>query len=1066
LQIKIQITLLLLLTLFQFISAQPTELPIGQTNIKFDQIGLEQGLSQSTVYAITQDAQGFMWFGTDDGLNRYDGYSINIFKYNPIDSNTVADNTVLSLLGNNTGDLWIGTRRGGVDRYVISENKFYHYKYSRVDSSTISDNSISSIYEDSNGNLWLGTKKGLNIYNKNSDSFYRIYFHLADTLSSYGIPVISIHEDKYQTLWIGTPQGIFALPQDNYKQIVRYVDTNSFKTSSAYHLKIQSMNLPGMYIRAIHSDKSGSLWVGTFGTGLKKFERESDSYINIPDNSVSSSGPIMGKFISSIYEDTRQYLWIATYDSGLYVFDRQSNRYKRQLDDPVMTMYEDKSGILWVGTYTSGMKFYDPRANRFIHYSEEIINENDKGNNLITSILEASDGKLWVGTYNNGVKIYSTSRENNIQRKKISTLRNTLQNSNSISSDKVITMCESGDGSIWIGTETDGLNRFDKNTGYFIRYKNDVNNINSISSNQITSLYYDNEEKLIWIGFLNGKIDSYEPSLNKFKHYTAKTDTNILITINSITTIYRGKQTGLWAGTFEGELNHFNSDINSFDRINFKPAIGTGTVKNGVYSLYEDDEGILWIGTYGGGLSRFDMSSDSIKTYTEIDGLSNNVVYGILPDKSGNLWLSTNKGISRFDPKNETFKVYDARDGLQSNEFNQGAYFGSSKGELFFGGVNGFNAFFPAEIEENNYIPPVYITSFKVFDKILPLSYAITSTSEPIELSYSDNFFSFEFTALNYTAPEKNKYAYMLTGFDKEWHKSTASQRYASYTNLDPGNYVLKVIGSNNDGVWNDKGTSVIIIIHPPFWMTWWFRGIIIIFILIIVAATIRYFVRKKIKERTQIIERETALERERLRIARDMHDDLGARLTEIRYLTEIKQTNASDYNDTVLKKVSVLTNDIISTFNEIVWSVSPQNDTLENLTEFIGQYAVDYLSKVNIRCRLDIPAQIPNIEAPAEIRHNVFLAVKEALNNAVKYSETHELHIKVEINNLIATITIQDFGKGFDASEKNKFGNGLKNMKSRMKNIGGNFQIEGNTGSGTKIILQFPVNKDLLIND
>lgn len=1035
-------------------------------NLKFDQIGIEKGLSQSTVYAIAQDKYGFMWFGTDDGLNRYDGYSINIFKYNPIDSNTVADNTILSLLSDNKGDLWIGTRRGGVDRYVISENKFYHYKFSNANSQTISDNSINAIFEDSNGYLWLGTKKGLNLYYRHLDSFYRIYIHPADTLSSYGIPVISIHEDKYQTLWIGTPQGIFSIPQDNYKQIVRNVDDNSFNASDAYHLKIQSIKLSGKYIRAIHSDNSGSLWVGTFGTGLKKFDRDDNSYINITDNSISSYDPITGKFISSVYEDTRQYLWIATYDSGLFVFDHQSNRYKRQLDDPVMTMYEDKSGILWIGTYTSGVKFYDPRANRFIHYHEEIINENDKGSNLITSFLEASDGKLWVGTYNSGVKIYSTSRGNNNQRKKNSTLRYSPQNSNSLSSDKVISMCESRDGSIWIGTETDGLNRFDKNTGYFLRYKNDVNNINSISSNQITSLYYDYEENLIRIGFLNGKIDSYDPNLDLFKHYTAKTDTNIFITINSITVLYRGKHTGLWAGTFEGELNHFNPDADSFDRINFKPAIGSGTVKNGIYSLYEDDESILWIGTYGGGLSRFDISSDSVKTYTEIDGLSNNVVYGILPDNIGNLWLSTNKGISRFDPKNETFRIYDARDGLQSNEFNQGAYFGSSKGELFFGGVNGFNAFFPEEIEENDYIPPVYITSFKVFDKILPLSYAVTSTSEPIELSYSDNFFSFEFTALNYTAPEKNEYAYMLTGFDKEWHMVTASQRYASYTNLDPGKYELRVIASNNDGVWNEKGSSAIIIIHPPFWMTWWFRGIIIIFILVIVAATIRYFVRKKIKERTQIMERETALERERLRIARDMHDDLGSRLTEIRYLTEIKQTNAKDNNDTALKKVSELTNDIISTFNEIVWSVSPQNDTLENLAEFIGQYAVDYLSKVNVRCRLDIPAQIPNIEAPAEIRHNVFLAVKEALNNAVKYSDTHELHIKVGINNLTATITIQDFGKGFELSEKNKFGNGMKNMKSRMKNIGGNFQIESKIGGGTKISLQFHINKESLIND
>ncbi|HQF42565.1 MAG TPA: two-component regulator propeller domain-containing protein [Ignavibacteriaceae bacterium] len=1055
---KIIFTSLLITIIVKQSIAQPNK-------FKFDQIGIEQGLSQTTVYAITQDKYGFMWFGTDDGLNRYDGYSINIFKNSQNDSNTIADNTILNLLSDKNGDLWIGTRRGGLDRYVITENRFFHYKFNSDDSSTINNNNISTIYQDSNGNLWIGTRQGLNLYNPNTDSFIRIYFYNKSSIISEIIPVISICEDETKDFWIGSPGGLFRFKRELYLPILEKKIDDPSSLIKPYYIALESKSLIGEYIRDLRLDKKGNLWTGTFGSGLKRMKIQKNDQRNTLTNMLDRSYAQLGNFIASIYEDSRNNLWIAAYDSGLSVFDKYSETFTKQLNDPIMTLYEDKSGIVWIGTYTSGVKLYDPYCNRFNHYQDN--DANDKGKNLITSIVEASDGKLWVATYNSGLKVYSAINQNwKNPRKKISTFRFDPKNTKSISSDKITVLSKAEDGNVWIGTENDGLNFFDKKRNSFIRYLNNPNNLNSIGSNQITSLFYDNGKDLLWIGFLNGRIDCYNILMNQFKHYRVKTNLNPSASVNSVTIIYRGREEALWVGTFEGELNRFNPDTDSFDLINFKAANGSGTLKNGIYSFFEDNDGMLWIGTYGGGLWRFDITKDSIKTYSEVDGLSNNVVYGILPDKSGCLWLSTNKGISRFDPKNETFKVYDARDGLQSNEFNQGAYFGSIKGELFFGGVNGFNAFFPEEIEENNFIPPVYITSFKVFDEILPLSYALTSKSESIELSYSQNFFSFEFTALNYTVPEKNKYAYMLIGFDKEWHTATASQRYASYTNLDPGNYVLRVIGSNNDGVWNEKGTSVIIIINPPFWMTWWFRGIIIISISVIVAATIRYFVRKKIKERTQIMERETALERERLRIARDMHDDLGARLTEIRFLTEIKQTNATDNNDAVLEKISELTHDIISTFDEIVWSVSPQNDTLENLAEFIGQYAVDYLSKVNVRCRLDIPGQIPNIEAPAEIRHNVFLAVKEALNNAVKYSDTHEAHIKFRINNLIVTITIQDFGRGFDLSETNKFGNGLKNMKTRMENIGGSFHIESQINNGTKIILQFPVTKDLLIYD
>lgn len=1018
-------------------------------SIKFDQIGLEQGLSQSTVYAITQDKQGFMWFGTDDGLNRFDGYSVKVFKNNPSDSNSVSDNCILHLLCDDNGDLWIGTRRGGLNRYVPSENKFYHFNNITGNFFYPGSISITSIFIDSRKTLWVGTKNGLYNFDKTNREFIRsaIVFH--GKLSGDDYAVTSISENYLNNLFVGTSAGLYKMIPDS--------------TGKVSNL-LEPVGLDNYYIRFVFTDGSGLLWIGTFGKGLYYFNKAEKSFRLFTGTLKDSHKAYPGNFISCLYEDSGNNFWVAAYDSGFWILNRQTGNFDKCLSEPAGAIFEDNSGIIWIGTYTDGVKTYNPRENRFKHYYDDAPGLNQKDKNLITSLLEDKKGDLFVGTYNYGLKIYSPPDKNST-RYKIRNFNSIPGNPYSISSNRIISLSESSQGDIWIGTENDGLNRYDSRTGRFYRFYHNPTDINSPASNRSTSIFYDKENDLLWIGYLEGNIDNYHIKSGSFKHYNIEKYKNPAGSINSVTLIFKGKQTGLWAGTFEGELNRFNPHTDSFDRINFKPAIGSGTIKNGIYSLFEDDEGILWIGTYGGGLSRFDVTNDSVKTFTEVDGLSNNVVYGILPDNLGNLWLSTNKGISKFDPKAEIFKNFDVSEGLQSNEFNQGAYFRSTRGELFFGGVNGFNAFYPEKIEENSFVPPVHITSVKVFDKVLPLPDPIDNTTEKIELYYSQNFFSFEFTALNYTSPEKNQYAYMLDGFDLDWHYVDAAKRYASYTNLYPGEYVLRVKGSNNDGIWNEKGVALEIIIKPPFWMTWWFRGIIIIFIVFVVAATVRYFVRKKIKERTQIIERETALERERLRIARDMHDDLGARLTEIRYLTEIKQINAKD-NNIILEKVSEVTKDIISTFNEIVWSVSPQNDTLENLAEFIGQYAVDYLSKVQIRCRLDIPAQIPNIEAPAEIRHSVFLAVKEALNNAVKYADTKEVHIKVGINDSITTVTIQDFGKGFDLSETNKFRNGLRNMKSRMKNIGGNFQIESQTGVGTKIIFQFPVKKEVLISD
>jgi len=1017
------------------VAAQPT--------VRFDQIGLNQGLSQSTVLAIVQDKQGFLWFGTQDGLNRYDGYTMKVFKHDPADSNSISDNVIWTLLCDSRGDLWIGTERGGLNRYVQAENKFYRYMRNGNDTNSLAENTVTLLYEDSRGTIWVGTRhKGLSVLNTSTGTFSRLRFDSGDLTISDGPMIREICEDKKRNLWVATRgHGLYVLALDsvNTSRITRY----SHKATDPHSLSSDD-------VRALCYDRQGTLWVGTWGGGLNHFKpNEHTGHFTRYVHDARNQKSISNNMVTSIHEDSEGWLWVGTYDGGLNLYSRASDSFEKHLaDENVMTIYEDRSGILYVGTLASGVRVFDRRKNRFTHYFDDPNDPDDLQGNKVQAILESKDGELWVATWGN-----SLNRFVDRDRKKVWHYSLGSKNQPGRGKHLFTSIRESSDGSIWVGAIRGGLMRLDKHSGQVTKFRHDPNNPHSIRSDDVTTLSYDEKSNILWIGYYSNVISALDLASNTFKHFLLTASTPA---VTAVAAIERSRQQGIWIGTIRGGMLHLNPETNAlhrYDATSFEH--GRSINNNDVYSIYEDPAGIVWIGTAGGGLNRYDPTTGSFTYYTTQLGLPNDVIYGVLPDRAGNLWLSTNYGLSRFNPRTRKFKNFDVRDGLQSNEFNANAYFVSPRGELFFGGVNGFNAFFPEAIDDNVYVPPVYLTTFKVFNQQLSLPNPIPHGTV-ITLSHTQNFFSFEFVALNYTAPDKNRYAYMMEGFDKDWHEVPAQQRYASYTNLDPGEYTLRVKASNNDGVWNEAGTSITIIVTPPFWMTWWFRSVLTVVLAVAVGGAFKYYVTKKYKERMQEAERAAAVDRERLRIARDMHDDLGARLTEIRLLSEMAQHDSN--GKIALRTISEAARDIIATFGEIVWSVNPQHDSVEHLAEYIGQYAVDYLSKVDIRCRLDLPQRFPSWKASSEMRHNMFLAVKESLNNAVKYSQTKEIHVKVDIEDSMIRVTIRDFGIGFDP-EKERRGNGLQNMHQRMEHLGGTCTVESHPGSGTAVTFAVPVN-------
>lgn len=992
---------------------------------EFGNIGLKQGLSQSTVYAIVQDAQGFMWFGTQDGLNRYDGYSIKVFKHNPADSNSIADDRINCLLSDSKGNLWIGTANGGVDRYVLPEGKFYHHFNNVNDSLSLSNNNVTALFEDSVGNLWVGTNYGLNLYNRKNNTFKHYFFDVKNRSSLNGNSITAICEDQDFYLWVGTYNGLFKLNLKGDLKFTRIKNLNA-NPHTAY----------GNNVTSLYVDNKGSIWIGTYDASLKRYNKKSKTFYYYKNTA---------KAINSIYEGSKGNLWLGSDYISLRILNLKSETVSQisSIDnDLINTLYQDKNGILWIGSVFRGAFIYDRNKNRFRHYLN-----NPQNPNMVMSIIEDRNGELWAATYGNGLKNINKKRD------KITTYRFNPNNPNSLSSDKTFSLCETTDGNIWVGTIGGGLDCFNKSTNTFKHYmQHSPIDKKGLSNNDITSLYEDTNDNL-WIGNVTGGIDILNLENKTFRHYySGEKNPNTLGGVRSVTKFYTDKKGTMWIGTLAG-FKLFDPKLNSFVDYKLNPY----SKKQNSLSISITDflfEGnIIWIGTSRDGFLKYNTGTDSLISYTTNDGLPDNVVYGILPDRSGHLWISTNKGISKFNPALGTFKNYDVNDGLQANEFNQGSYFQAPDGEMFFGGVNGFNAFYPNKIKENKIVPPVYLTAFKIFDKPLKLNRPISYVKK-IKLSYSQNFFSFEFVVLDYTSPEKNKYAYMLEGFDKDWHMVPAKQRYASYTNLDPGEYVLHIKGSNNDGIWNNKGISLSIIITPPFWMTWWFKILVIAAIITLAAAAYNYRV-NKLRE----------LDRMRLRIASDLHDEVGSDLGGISLIGQRlqKQRDIPKTIDKGLLEINDAAFKTAEKLRDIVWFVNPEHDKSEHLVNRLKDLTSVLLKDMDYKFSINEGVTFENVDL--EFRRQLYLIFKEILHNITKHADAKKVYISFEQNHQEFRIIVKDDGKGFSKAYEGVLaavsfeklqnisnGMGLKNIYRRAEDINAKVFIQSKPGKGTTV--------------
>ncbi len=790
-------------------------------NIKFTHITTEDGLSHHEVLFVLQDTQGFMWFGTKQGLNKYDGMNITsyLYDYNS-NKNSLTGNFAHWIHEDQTGALWIATWGDGISRYDPKFDKFTNYNHIKNNPQSIASNNVWSLFVDSNGFVWAATDDGLSKLNPETKTFVH-YRHDSKNPNSLSHNTISrIQEDDQGIFWISTYGGglnrfdpkteIFT----NYKH--RQDDPKSLSNDNLWSVFIDSRN---------------RIWIGS-EKGLNQFDKKTERFTSYQHDKTDPNS-LSSNTITFIHEDHAGILWLGTFGGGLNRFDPEQKTFVHYRHDPlnsrslandtIMSVYEDTTGSIWVATY-GGVDKYDPGEHRFGHYNTTPNNPKGLSNPKVRSIFQDSKGSIWVGTGGGGLNQLNKAIDS------FDHFFHDAHDQTSIGDNDIWAIDQDKRGDLWIATQEAGLNKFIPAQKTFIRYKHDPNDSNTPACNPLYDLKVDKKRDVLWIAAYLSGLDKFDIVNKTFTHYGYDPDNPDGIVSNWSTTVFVDSKGFVWVGT-EAGLSRFNPETELFT--NFKHIMNDpkSLSANMIQAIFEDSRNIIWIGT-GDGLNRYEEATHSFKRYSEKDGLAGNHVAGITEDNKGHLWVSTDKGLSKFNPQNKEFRNYDQRDGLQGNRFLMHSAYSNESGELFFGGTNGFNFFNPNELRDNQHVPRVVFTDLLRFNQPVPIGEGSSLThhinhSKQILLDHDKSVFRIEFATLNYRNAKKNQYAYMMEGFDKDFTYTDSNNRSATYTNLDSGHYTFHVKGSNNDGVWNEESKSIKLIIHAPWWETLWFKGAI-----------------------------------------------------------------------------------------------------------------------------------------------------------------------------------------------------------------------------------------------
>jgi ligand-binding sensor domain-containing protein/signal transduction histidine kinase len=957
----------------------------------------DEGLPHNLVRAITQTPDGYLWVGTRLGLARFDGIRFTCFD----SKNTPAlrNHNVSALAVGLDGSLWVGTYGGGLVH--LKDGVFSRLTYTNG----LVGNELSCLYPSRDGSLWIGTTKGVSHYK--SETFQNYTTNQGLTFNI----VRAISEDGDGNIWVATGEGL-----------------NRIKNGVIENLTPAS-GVPYNSMRALHLDKSNRLWIG-WNNGLLCYDQ--GKFISYPFEKELS-----GSFVTAVREDVQGIIWAGTY-SGLKRFrDGQFFNVPNSDGSPfdlINVLFEDRESNIWVGS-REGLARLTPRQ-LFTYTRQQGLTHNN-----IMSVREDRQGSLWVGTWGGGL--------NRLKDDKVTV----YSTQNGFPHDLILATCEGRDGTLWVGTDFDG-GLIKMKDGKVTRYSSRQGLINAA-----IRVIYEDSASSIWIGTTRGLSCLRN---GKFTNYFASD----IHAGNSVLAICEDRCGTLWFGTENGLAFRQNGEFRHF--------AGSGLGSSAVLSLYEDSAHDFWIGTEGDGLFR--LRDGDLSHYTTKEGLFSNDMFETIEDDLGYFWMSCLKGIWRVSKKEldaldqkqiETVHsvFYGRLDGLlsvQCNGVSKPSGFKSHDGRIWFPTTKGLVLVDPRiKLNDNDPSrpePSVVIEQVITGNGTLDLALKPPAADSALRIPRGRGDLEIHYTALSLQIPEKNHFRYMLEGADPDWINAD-TRRVAYYNHLRPGGYRFHVIASNKDGLWNEAGATLALELAPAFWETVWFRSLAVLGLAGALAGSVRYVSVRRLRHKLAALEQQHAIEKERARIAKDIHDDLGASLTQITLLSDRGDSAAPEELRSNVCKISSTAREIAQSLDEIVWAVNPQHDSLEGLIEYISQSADDFLEDTSIRSRVKLPPALPHCSIPAETRHQFFLAFREALNNAVKHAEASEIQLEVLAEPAEFRIKIADNGIGFDPKKAQVRGNGLTNMRKRLEGIGGRFAITSSPGHGTTVNLTISLN-------
>ncbi|RRA98759.1 sensor histidine kinase [Larkinella rosea] len=1008
--------------------------------LRFDHLTIDQGLSNNVVYAMLQDRQGYLWFATDNGLSKYDGYAFTTYRKVPGDSTSLAGNAVIQLMEDKEGLIWMGMMGQGICKFDKHTEKFTCYG---LDSRNLTQGTVHALVEDLAGHLWIANGGAeLRRFDKRTGMYSR--FNYATLLAQANKPaqINAVCRDKTGTIWVGSQQGLHRM---NVKpaQAGKPVEVN-FTTYR--HDPADPQRLSHDRVREIYEDRVGMLWVST-ESGLSQFNPKSGTFklFSYEVNPSASVNAAINRDFRHLTEDRQGNLWISTNSNGLFRLNAERNEFTQVVHDPtdplslsgnfVIALLVDRAGLLWASVWGEGVDKANPRQQPFQHYRPLPPPRSSLSNKYVDGILEDQSGTVWIGT---GAGLDRFDRSTGLFT------HYRLKTDNPKNPPPVNALLEDRDGNLWVGSRGD-LTLFNRKTGEFKFVSQDTVRYPGLGGNTAIFTLYEDRQGLIWLGTANG-VKSFDRKTGAVTHYAYDPKNAQGIADPWAIALLEDKRGNFWVGTGSVALNRLDRKTGQFTHYRPDRRKPGSITSDAVQSIFQDSKGNLWFGTLGGGLCRFDYETAHFQAFTQADGLADNSIFSMEEDGEGQLWLGTSKGLSRFSLANRRIVNYDVSDGLLHDGFRK-AHFRGKSGLLYFGGVNGFTLFDPRLLTTNRHRPPIVITQVKLVDK--PLSDAVDAKT--LEFKYDENFFSFEFAALDYAVPSKNQYAYRLVGLEKDWVYS-GSRRYASYTGLDPGTYVFRVKGSNNDGVWNETGTQVNVIIHPPWWQTTWFRLTAALFLLLLAGMGIQLYTRTKLRrqrhEMKQVLQ---AQEGERHRLAADLHDDLGATLSAIKGQMEIvhQRTDALSQPIGLMEKA-------LRDLRHISHNLMPPEFARLGLTEALSETVNRAEANSGIDFLFITYGEQRRFDN--EIELTIYRIAVELIQNAIKHAKARQVTIQLIFYPEQVSLLVEDDGRGYAAARQNKpAGIGLRNIDSRVTYLKSKLAVDSGE-RGTTVTLEVPI--------